>query len=57
MDALTLYPRLSPGGFVIVDDYNLVKACNDAIEDFRKERGISDALQLIEGGGGFWRKS
>jgi O-methyltransferase len=57
MDALTLYPKLSPGGFVIVDDYNTVKACNDAIEDFRKERGISDALQLIEGGGGFWRKS
>jgi O-methyltransferase len=57
MDALTLYPKLSPGGFVIVDDYNTVKACNDAIEDFRKERGISDALQPIEGGGGFWRKS
>ena len=57
MDALTLYPKLSPGGFVIVDDYNNVKACNDAIEDCRKERGITDPLQLIEGGGGFWRKS
>jgi hypothetical protein len=57
MDALTLYPRLSPGGFVIVDDYNNVKACNDAIDDFRKERGIADALQLIEGGGAFWRKT
>jgi O-methyltransferase len=57
MDALTLYPRLSPGGFVIVDDYNDVKACNDAIEDFRRERGISAPLKLIEGGGGFWRKA
>lgn len=57
MDALTLYPKLSPGGFVIVDDYNNVKACNDAIEDFRRERGITDPLRPLQGGGGFWRKS
>ncbi|HEY8265094.1 MAG TPA: TylF/MycF family methyltransferase [Steroidobacteraceae bacterium] len=57
MDALTLYPKLSPGGFVIVDDYNSVKACNDAIHDFREQRGIKDELQLVDGGGSFWRKS
>lgn len=57
MDALALYPRLSSGGFVIVDDYNNVKACNDAIDDFRRERGIREPLQLIEGGGSFWRKA
>jgi hypothetical protein len=56
MDALQLYPKLSPGGFVIVDDYNNVKACNDATEDCRKERGVTEPLQLIEGGGAFWRK-
>ena len=57
MDALTLYPKLSPGGFVIVDDYNAVKACNDAIDDFRKERAIREELKLIEGCGAFWRKA
>jgi hypothetical protein len=57
MDALTLYPKLSPGGFVIVDDYDNVKSCNDAIDDFRKERGIHEALQRIEGGGAYWRKA
>lgn len=57
MDALVLYPKLSPRGFVIVDDYNNVKACNDAIDDFRRERGVTEPLKLIEGGGAFWRKS
>jgi hypothetical protein len=57
MDGLALYPKLSPGGFVIVDDYNLIKACNDAIEDFRRQHGIRDELRLIEGGGGYWRRT
>ncbi len=58
MDALVaLYPKLSPGGFAIIDDYNLVQACNDAVDDFRRERGIAEPISLIEGGGGFWRKA
>ena len=57
MDALALYPKLSPGGFVIVDDYNDVKACNDAIDDFRRDHGIREELKLIEGIGAYWRKS
>jgi hypothetical protein len=63
MDAFVLYPKLSPGGFVIVDDYNNVKACNAATEDFRRQHGIAEPLRLIEGGafgeggGAFWRKS
>ena len=52
-----LYDRLSPGGFVIVDDFNNVKACNDAIEDFRRERGIREPLCFIQGSGAYWRKS
>jgi O-methyltransferase len=57
MDALVwLYPKLSPGGFVIVDDYNAVATCNEAVQDFRKERGITAELLLIPGAGAFWRK-
>jgi len=57
MDALgNLYAKLSPGGFVIVDDYNAVKSCNDAVEDFRKERQITTELSMIPGAGAFWRK-
>ncbi|HXU42741.1 MAG TPA: TylF/MycF/NovP-related O-methyltransferase [Burkholderiales bacterium] len=57
MDALTLYAKLSPGGFVIVDDYNFLEACNAAIDDFRKQHGIAAAITKIEGGGAFWRKA
>ena len=57
MDALKLYPKLSSGGFVIVDDYNNVKACNDAIDDFRRDQGITAELRLLEGGGSYWRKA
>jgi hypothetical protein len=58
MDALVpLYPKLSSGGFAIIDDYNLVQSCNEAVEDFRRERGIREPLSLIEGGGAFWRKA
>ena len=38
MDALVnLYPKLSPGGFVIIDDYNAVQSCNAAVADFRRD--------------------
>jgi hypothetical protein len=58
MDALTcLYPRLSPGGFVILDDYNAVAGCNDATDEYRQAMGIKEPLTLIERWGAFWRKA
>jgi hypothetical protein len=57
MDALVnLYGKLSPGGFVIIDDYNALQACNEAVHDFRRQSGISAELRLIQGSGAFWRK-
>jgi O-methyltransferase len=57
MDALVnLYGKLSHGGFVIIDDYNAVASCNDAVEDFRKAQGVSSDLFLIAGAGAYWRK-
>jgi O-methyltransferase len=58
MDALThLYPRLSPGGFVIVDDYGAMASCREATEDFRREEGIQEPLQEIDWSGVFWRRA
>ena len=58
MDALeALYDKVAPGGFVIVDDYGAVPACAEAVEDFRKERGITDELVEIDWTGQYWRKS
>jgi hypothetical protein len=53
----SLYDKLSPGGFVIVDDYHNVAACRQAVHDFRNNRGITDPIQTIDWGGAFWRRS
>ena len=58
MDAIeVLYPKLSPGGFLIVDDYGAVPACKRATEDYRNRNGIAEPIVKIEGGGAFWRKA
>lgn len=57
MQALeSLYDRLSPGGFVIIDDYWL-EPCAKAVNDFRGGRSITDELMDIDGRGVFWRRS
>lgn len=58
MDALRhLYPKLSIGGYVIVDDYGAVSACKAAVEDFRSEHSITDKLEPIDWTGVFWQRS
>lgn len=58
MDALVnLYDKVSPGGFVIVDDYGALKGCQQAISEFRASRGLEDPIQNIDGIGVFWCKS
>jgi O-methyltransferase len=51
-----LYPKLSRGGFVIVDDYG-AGPCRQAVEDFRKEALITDPIVPIDNWGVFWRRS
>lgn len=50
-----LYDHVSPGGFIIVDDYSLTGA-RKATDDFRAARGISVPLTYIDWTGVFWRK-
>ena len=58
MDALTsLYPKLSPGGFVIVDDYYSVNGCKMAVGDYRKSEKITDKMLDIDQGGVFCKKT
>lgn len=57
LDALTpLYPKLSQGGYLIVDDYGAVPACRRAVEDYRQKHGITEPIQDIDGLGVFWQK-
>ena len=58
MDALThLYPKLSPGGYCIVDDYNDIEACRHAVTDYRERHAIRDEIMPIDWTGVFWRKT
>jgi O-methyltransferase len=57
MDALrSLYHRLSPGGYVIVDDYGAIANCKRAVDDFRAEHRISEQIHPIDWTGVFWEK-
>lgn len=51
-----LYHKLSPGGYCIIDDYNSVKGCKAAVNDFRKERSIIEPITAIDGDGVYWQK-
>jgi O-methyltransferase len=44
----SLYPSLSRGGFVIVDDYGAVPACQAAIDDYRAKHRITARLERID---------
>ncbi len=58
MDALvSLYDRLSIGGYVIVDDYGAVPSCQKAVSDFRAQRAIDEPICDIDWTGIFWRKT
>ncbi|MGV0742799.1 TylF/MycF/NovP-related O-methyltransferase [Mycolicibacterium sp. XJ870] len=51
-----LYPRLSPGGFCIIDDYHDMVPCRQAVTDYRAAHGISADIVEIDGSGVLWRK-
>ena len=50
-----LYPKLSPGGFCVVDDYALA-GCRRAVDDFRAANRIESPVERIDWSGVFWRK-
>ena len=52
-----LYPDLSSGGFLIVDDYGTYDACQRAIHEYRTANGITDEVVKIDEDGVYWRKS
>ncbi len=51
-----LYPKLSPGGYCIIDDYSQ-SPCALAVETYRKRMGITDPEIGLETTGVYWRKS
>jgi hypothetical protein len=57
MDALTaLYPLLQPGGFCIIDDWN-IQMCLEAVMEYRTRHRIHSSIHNIDGHSVYWRKS
>ena len=58
MDGLELcFPKLSEGGFVIVDDYYSLASCKRAVDEYRKRHGVNEKLVRIDGLSVYWRNS
>jgi O-methyltransferase len=56
MDALVnLYPKLTTGGYCIIDDYAL-KGCKQAVDQFRRENDIKSKIENVDWSGVYWRK-
>jgi O-methyltransferase len=53
---LNLYPRLSMGGYVIIDDYGEIDSCRKAVDDFRASKKIETPLTSIDLSGVYWKK-
>jgi O-methyltransferase len=51
-----LYPKLSPGGFCVIDDYHPIPACRQAVTDYRWRNSIASEIVDIDGSGVYWRK-
>ncbi len=51
-----LYPKLSPGGYLIADDYQL-PAVRQALHDYRTAHHISDEILAIDSIGVYWQKT
>ena len=52
----SLYPDLAAGGYLIVDDYGLIPECRAAVEDYRREHGITEPIQKVDWNGARWRR-
>ena len=50
-----LYPKLSVGGYMIVDDYYIV-GCRRAIDEYRAAHRITEPISQIDGGAVYWQK-
>ena len=50
-----LYPKLTKGGFCIIDDYAL-PGCQKAVNDYRRDNSIGSQVREIDWTGIFWQK-
>jgi hypothetical protein len=59
MDAIAaLYHKVTPGGYVIVDDYHAVPGCKQAVHDYLDAHAKDEKVDIldIDGTGVFWQR-
>ena len=52
----SLYPGLSKGGYVIIDDYGLIPECRAAVDDYRREHEVTAPIEKADWNGRRWRR-
>ncbi|MEJ2619793.1 MAG: TylF/MycF/NovP-related O-methyltransferase [Candidatus Thiodiazotropha sp.] len=52
-----LYPKLSVGGYAIFDDYQNLKDCQRAINEYRQKHNITDEIIEIDQRAIYWKKT
>jgi O-methyltransferase len=51
-----LYPGLSAGGYVVLDDYGSFEGARRAVDEFRADHGIAESIESIDFTGARWRR-
>jgi O-methyltransferase/demethyldecarbamoylnovobiocin O-methyltransferase/8-demethyl-8-(2,3-dimethoxy-alpha-L-rhamnosyl)tetracenomycin-C 4'-O-methyltransferase len=53
----SLYPKLSLGGYAIIDDYApSIPCCVQAVDDFRRAHNITEEMESTGEYGVYWRR-
>jgi O-methyltransferase len=54
----TLYDRVAPGGYVLIDDYFTFVGCRKAVDEFRRQHAIAGELVTLDTASEvFWQKA
>ena len=51
----TFYERISPGGYVVVDDYGVWSGARKAVDEFRATRALAEPLIVVDAAA-YWRR-
>jgi O-methyltransferase len=51
-----LYPKLSPGGFVIIDDYQLMPSAERAVSDYLQRENLEVQINNVDWTAVWWQK-
>jgi hypothetical protein len=52
-----LYPRVSPGGILVLDDYFMWEGCRKATQEYRQAHGLSETIIRVDDDCAYWRKT